>query len=306
MQQWLERSPGRPAEVAFYGGSFTLLPRSVQAGLLGAVQPLIRAGQVDGIRLSTRPDALDADTLQFLIQHQVQTVEIGVQSLDDEVLQRATRGHSARQSIEAIQRVVAAGFRVGAQLLPGLPGDNQDTALASLCGVIGAGAQFLRIYPAVVLSGTGLAGLYQRGSYQPPDFEQGVKICARLLHAAYQADRPVIRIGLQADQGLTPGKTILAGCWHPALGQLVKGELYHDLVMQLSGQLNNSADSVVYCNARRFSEVRGHGQRNLQRWRQAGLGITTVLGDSSLEGDQLRLETIKQKITGSIITTLFY
>lgn len=306
VEEWLVRSPGRTAEVAYYGGSFTLLPRPVQATLLGAVQPFIRSGQVDGIRLSTRPDALDTDILQFLIEHQVQTIEIGVQSLDDEVLQRAGRGHTAQQSIEALQRTVAAGFKVGAQLLPGLPGDSQSKALASLHGVITAGAQFLRMYPAVVLSGTGLARLYQQGSYQPPDVDQGIRTCARLLHAAYQAGRPVIRIGLQADEGLVAGTTILAGCWHPALGQLVKGELYYDLVMQLSGQMVSSADGVVYCHPKRISEVRGHGQRNLQRWRQADLAITTVLGDPSLERDQLRLETMQQKMSGSIITTLVY
>lgn len=304
VHQWLIRSPGRPAQVAFYGGSFTLLPQAVQAELLEAVQPLINEKRVSGIRLSTRPDALDNDTLFFLAGQRVRTIEIGVQSLDDEVLLRANRGHTAQQSIESIKRVAAAGFEVGVQLLPGLPGDTPLKALESLRGVIAAGAQFLRIYPALVLSGTGLADLHRDGRYCPPDLEEGVRLCAGLLHEARQAGCPVIRVGLQSDDGLVPGENILAGCWHPALGQLVRGELFYELVLQRLSPLFSSNNVVVYCSPRRLSEVQGHGQRNLLRWQQAGLCITSILCDSSLGDQQLRLESINQKITLSTITDL--
>lgn len=305
-QEWLARSPGRPAEVAFYGGSFTLLPQQTQEQLLDAVQPLLAEGAVQGIRLSTRPDALSAASLDFLALHQVRTIEVGVQSLDDEVLQRSGRGHTAQQALDAILRVAASGFQVGAQLLPGLPGDTVIKAMNSLQGVLAAGAEFLRIYPAVVLAGTGLAELYRQGSYAPPDLETGVGWCARLLQAAYQSERPVIRIGLQADDGLVAGLTILAGCWHPALGQLVQGKLFCDLALQLASQLDSADEVVVQCHPKRFSEVRGHGNCNLHHWRQSGLKVTDVLADPGLEWHQLRLKTIMQSMMGSVITTLHY
>lgn len=299
---WLARSPGRPAEVAFYGGSFTLLPRQTQEQLLEAVQPLLAEGVVQGIRLSTRPDALDADVLDFLADYQVQTVEIGVQSLDDEVLHYSGRGHSGQQALDAIQRVAEAGFQVGAQLLPGLPGDTPLKAVDTLRRVVAAGARFLRIYPAMVLAGTGLATLYRQGSYVPPDLEEGIGLCAALLREAHRLGCPVIRIGLQADDGLIAGQTILAGCWHPALGQLVKGELFYALVAQLTGQLEPGADVVVRCHPHRLSEVRGHGNRNLRRWQEAGFVISGVQADPLLEQHQICLETIKHKLNGSVLT----
>jgi histone acetyltransferase (RNA polymerase elongator complex component) len=304
-EAWLARSAGRPAEVAFYGGSFTLLPQQTQQRLLAAVQPLVATGRVQGIRLSTRPDALDAATLNFLAAHQVRTIEIGVQSLNDEVLQRSGRGHTSQQSLESIQRVAAAGFQIGVQLLPGLPADTPAKALASVRGVIAAGAQFLRIYPAVVLAGTGLAGLYRQGSYQPPDLDQGVATCARLLHAALKADCPVIRIGLQTDGGLAQRDTILAGCWHPALGQLVKGELYYDLIQQLTERQGVSGAITLFCHPSRLPEVQGHSQRNLTRWQRNGLAIT-IQTDSSMTQHEVRLQTMQHTLIGSLITSLNY
>lgn len=303
--EWLSRSPGRPAEVAFFGGSFTALPRLVQHQLLDAVQPLIDDGKVQGIRLSTRPDAVDDDILSFVARYRVRTIEIGVQSLDDQVLNRSGRGYTARQALDALERTRAVGFHVGAQLLPGLPGDTLATALASLRGVVTAGAQFVRIYPAVVLAGTGLAKLYVHGSYRPPDLEQGVRIAARLLHAAMLADCPVVRIGLQADEGLVPGDTILAGCWHPALGQLVRGELYYDLVRQLAYERGITGPLTVWCHPGRLSDLQGHGRQNLVRWSHDGLTVT-VRRDAALSPHEVRLDAQPHIITGSLLTTLHY
>ena len=302
VEEWLARSAGRSAEVAFYGGSFTLLPQMQQQQLLRAVQPFITTGSVSGIRISTRPDALDSATLVFLATHQVRTIEIGVQSLDDEVLLRSGRGHTGRQAIEAIQRATAHGFTTGAQLLPGLPGDSPVKAVNSLRGVMAAGVQFLRIYPAVVLAGTGLARLLQQGSYCPPGLDDGVRLCATLLCEAAKAGCPVIRIGLQADDGLVPGQTILAGCWHPALGQLVRGELFYALVLRLSEQLSSADPVIICCHPQRISEVRGHGNRNLQRWQRAGIAVSDLQTDPLLDQHHLRLESVKHHLSGSCLT----
>lgn len=306
VQQWLERSPNRAAEVAFYGGSFTLLPRKQQEQLLDAVQPLIGQQKVKSIRISTRPDALDQAVLAFLADHKVTTIEIGVQSLDDQVLQQSRRGHTAADSLAALQRVKAAGFQVGAQLLPGLLGDTLSKALASVKGVIAAGAQFVRIYPAVVLSGTALADQFKAGQYQPPDLVLGVKICARMLHLCLQAGIPVVRIGLQAEEGLSEEGAILAGCWHPALGQLVKAQLYYDLVVTLAEQFISTEGLQLTCHPDRLSEVQGHARNNLTNWQQFGLVIRKVQIDASFQPDQVCLSNLQQKSIGSIITTCIY
>lgn len=303
---WLKRSPDRPTEVAFFGGSFTLLPRQTQEVLLDAVQPFIRQGQVQGIRISTRPDGLEAEALSFLQGCQVTTIEIGVQSLDDTVLQLAGRGHTAEQSLQAIRRVWSAGFNTGAQLLPGLPGDTPDKALQTLRGVMTAGVQFVRIYPAVVLQGTGLADLYLSGRYQPPDLVQGVATAARLLDAANKAGVPVIRIGLQADDGLTVPGALLAGCWHPALGQLVRSQLVRDLVCQKAQVLPSGSEIRLHCHPQQVSEVVGQGRTNLHFWNQAGLLISQVLPDLQLERHQLCLESLQHKMCCSVVTDYIY
>lgn len=306
VEQWLHRSPGRPAEVAFFGGSFSLLPVETQRILLGSVRRFIDDGQLSGVRISTRPDALEDEILNFLREHGVKTIEVGVQSLDDQVLQRCNRGHSASDAVQGIARVADAGFQVGAQLLPGLPGDTLQTAVQTVHNVIDAGAQFLRIYPAVVLSGTQLAQLFQAGEYTPPDLAQGVQICARMLHICLQKGIPVIRIGLQADESLQNENTILAGCWHPALGQLVRSELYYDLICKLTTESVTNEPFALICHPRSLSEVVGNRRHNLKRLQQQGIIINHISSDSSLEAATIVLKQFTYYRIGSIITDLYY
>ncbi len=303
VREWVRRSPGRPVEVAFFGGSFTLLPREQQQQLLTSVQPLLEQGLVDGIRISTRPDGLADDILPFLAEHKVRTIEIGVQSLDDEVLERSERGHTATDSKAAIMRVARAGFRTGAQLLPGLPGDAPDKALASLSGVMAAGAEFVRIYPALVLAGTRLAKQYAAGDWQPPSLDATIRLCARMLLLAQQAGIPVIRLGLQSDEGLVAGETVLAGPWHPALGQLARGELYYSLVLKLADRLGEPLEEVV-CHPARISDVIGHERRNLIRWQQRGLVVKQIYAGPGLTPEEITVRSLSQQMTGSIITNL--
>jgi len=306
VEEWLGRSPGRPSEVAFFGGSFSLLPLETQQLLLGAVRPFQNDGRISGIRISTRPDALDDGILLFLQKQGVRTIEVGVQSLDDEVLLRSGRGHTGHDAVNAIERVAAFGFSVGAQLLPGLPGDTGQKSVDSVIGALVAGAQFIRIYPALVLSGTKLADLYNAGEYLPPNLEQGVHISSRMLHLCLRAGIPVIRIGLQAEEGLSSDGAVLAGCWHPALGQLVKGQLYHDLVIRLAGGFARTSELKLFCHPERLSEVQGHGKRNIKQWQQSGLPIRKVYLDSALNNHQIRLENMHHKFIGSLLTDCLY
>ena len=163
IELWRGTAGDRPLEVAFFGGTFTALPDELQTSLLAPLQPLLENGTLTSVRISTRPDYIDDGRVVWLSHMGVRTIELGVQSLDDAVLAASGRGHTALESLHAINCIKKLGLRVGAQLMPGLPGDTPLSSLASLEQVIAAGADFLRIYPTVVLYGTELARRYAAG-----------------------------------------------------------------------------------------------------------------------------------------------
>jgi histone acetyltransferase (RNA polymerase elongator complex component) len=286
IELWRATSGTRPLEVAFFGGTFTALPKESQAKLLMPLQPLLDTGTVDSVRISTRPDCIEAAHVMWLRNRGVRTIELGVQSMDDAVLASSGRGHSAGASLNAINCIKNQGVKVGAQLMPGLPGDTPVSSLQSLEQVVAAGADFLRIYPTIVLKGTELARRYGTGEFIPLSFERGISLCALLLQRAMQAGVPVIRIGLQADSGLD-AEHVLAGCWHPALGQLVRSQLYDDLMSRFvpSGQC-----VIISCHPARLSDVVGMKRRNLLS--QAARGVQLqIVPDVTLKKDELKVKT---------------
>jgi histone acetyltransferase (RNA polymerase elongator complex component) len=302
--QWHTTSAGQPLEVAFFGGSFTALSVAVQDDLLRPLQVLLADGTVAGIRISTRPDYIDPAIVHRLKRQGVTVVELGVQSMDDGVLAAAGRGHDAAVCEAAIRTVRAGGLAVGAQLMPGLPGDTPAKSLRSLRRVIAAGAQFLRLYPVVVLAGTELADRFHAGKYQPPGLREGVQTCKMLLHEALRAGVPTVRIGLQADDGLHEG-SVLAGCWHPALGQLVGSALYGDLLEQLLAAVPHGQQATVCCHPSRFSDVIGHGRSNLRRLGERGTSLT-VRGDAMMKQEELTIQTPAGMLRGDVIHDLNY
>lgn len=301
---WHRSSTGRPLDVAFFGGSFTALPEQVQDRLLAPVQPYLEDGVVRSVRISTRPDGLDGAVVRRLAGQGVAIIEIGVQSMDDEVLALSGRGHDAAASEAALGCIRGQGLVAGAQLMPGLPGDTPARALRSLERVIAAGAVFVRLYPVVVLQGTELARRYQAGDYHPLDMERGIALSKLLLHKAMGAGIDVVRIGLQAGDGLNSA-TVLAGCWHPALGQLVRSELYFDLLRQLTAPLPGDEPFRIACHPTRLSDVIGQKRRNLARLRPSCTSIP-VRPDDSLLTDEVIVEYLGETFKGSIVTDLNY
>ncbi|MBC8017587.1 MAG: radical SAM protein [Verrucomicrobia bacterium] len=291
-------------EVAFFGGTFTALPVAVQDQLLQPLQALLASGEITSVRISTRPDCIDDATVKRLSQLGITTIELGVQSMDDGVLERSGRGHTAADSETAIRCIRAAGLSVGAQLMPGLPGDSAIKSLNSLRRVIAAGAHFIRIYPVVVLQGTELARRFQSGDYLPLGLEAGVQLCKVLLHESMRAAVPVIRIGLQADEGLNK-TTVLGGCWHPSLGRLIRSELYFDLLCTLLSGIPTGLPCTIRCHPSRLSEVHGQGRINLKRLgdRAASAQVTT---DESLMKEELVVESVNHVSKGNIVTELHY
>jgi hypothetical protein len=116
-----------------------------------------------------------------------------------------------------------------------------------------------------------------------------------------QAGVPVIRIGLQADDGLDE-EHILAGCWHPALGQLVRSQLYADLLYRF---IPPGQSVTVNCHPARLSDVVGMKRSNLLS--QAGRGAQMqVVPDAALKKEEIAVNTHNSTTIYSIITDLHY
>lgn len=298
---WRDSAGNRPVEVAFFGGSFTALPMEIQAELLTPLQPLLTSGEIMSVRISTRPDYIEKDLVVWLKKSGVHTIELGVQSMDDNVLAASGRGHTAAESENAIHCIKQHGLSVGAQLMPGLPDDTRHSSLASLERVISAGADFIRIYPAIVLRGTELARLYAAGDYSPLSLEQGVSLCKLILHRAMQAGLPVVRLGLQADDGLN-ADTVLAGCWHPSLGQIVSSRLYGDLI---SSYVSDGDSVSVSCHPSRLSDVIGHKRSNLERLAERGV-LARVIPDMLLAKEDVMIKKVDRCSVYNLVSDLHY
>ena len=208
-----------PREVAFYGGSFTGLDATLQARLLGAVSPFVAAGEIDALRVSTRPDMISRDGVALLKRYSVKTVELGVQSMDDGVLRQSGRGHSASDTIRAVEELKGAGMATGLQMMPGLPGDTVETILATAGEMAKLGPDFVRVYPTLVVRGTPLETMYGRGDYRPWSLESMRLVCVKVMALFKEAAIPVIRVGLQPTAELEA--SIVAGPYHPAFRQLL-------------------------------------------------------------------------------------
>ena len=187
----------QPLEAAFYGGSFTALPAEIQRRLLAPATEAMKNGRIASIRISTRPDAVDSDALELLASAEVSTVELGVQSLDDKILQGAGRGHDADDSRRAISALKAAGFRCGIQLMTGLPHEDWPSLIRTVEEVVRLMPDFIRLYPTLVLAGTRLAELYAEGRYRPLTLQEAISRAAYVRLIMERNRIPMIRTGLQ-------------------------------------------------------------------------------------------------------------
>lgn len=307
VRAWQRTSGTESVEVAFYGGSFTLLPRQQQQGLLEPLQPLLQSGEVSSIRISTRPDAVDAEAVRFLRESGVSLVELGVQSMDDLTLELADRGHSAQDTIDAFAALRAEGLRVGAQMMPGLPGESARGAIASFRKLLSLRPDLLRIYPAVVLQGTELAGMYQKGSYRPLPLEEAVAICKVMLQDAGRAGIPVIRAGLQPTDELSSGAEVIAGPYHPAFRQLAQGERWFDLLQLLTREFSPGAELTLSTSRAELSDVVGQKRRNIIRLEQLSrFSVAAVHADDSLSAGTVRVTAPGHSVHGDMLRDLNY
>ncbi|HOP63588.1 MAG TPA: radical SAM protein [Spirochaetota bacterium] len=209
-------------ELAFFGGSFTGIAPELQEQFLSWIQPYIKNNEIQSIRLSTRPDYIDSDILGLLKRYGVETVELGIQSFDDDVLKASGRGHSSEDSVKAINMIKQEGFRTGIQLLPGLPMDTPEKSLYTAEVTVSLKPDDVRIYPAVVLKDTALENLFRQGKYMPMTLEETVELCSAMYGMFYEKGINVIRMGLHPMEMNSEDPAVVAGPYHTALGFMIK------------------------------------------------------------------------------------
>lgn len=255
-------------EAAFFGGSFTGLTEEQQLFWLEQAFELKNKGIITGIRLSTRPDYISEEILKRLLYYGVTTIELGVQSLVDDILEKSKRGHSSADTYRATEQIREYPFDLIYQLMLGLPGDDCSTALYTAEQTVWVKPDGVRVYPAVVLKDTALAESYAQGLYEPWTLDEAVKIGARWLGIFSYYRIPVIRMGLQATENLRTDCDLLAGPYHPAYRELVENRLMLEQLIEAISRIKDKNDRVrIIFDYRDFSKVIGHKKANLNTLR---------------------------------------
>ncbi|RLB42317.1 MAG: radical SAM protein [Deltaproteobacteria bacterium] len=284
---------GIDAQVAFYGGTFTRLPHSKMEGLLEAIRPFIEQGYFHSIRVSTRPDSLFRSKLLLMKTYGVKTVELGVQSMDDNVLRMSNRGHGSQDTIAGVKKLKDFGFSVGIQLMPGLPGDNRDSFRKTIEATIALSPHSVRLYPTVVIEGTQLAKMYREGRYQPLCLEDAVEMCAEAVIRLQQYGIPVIRIGLMSSPRLLEPGQVVAGPWHPSLGDLVRSTVYAwRIAAKIPEEVRGKRISIAV-NPADLPLLRGHGGAGIKRLEsKTGAKVIGIEPTSTVESNQVLVKVV--------------
>lgn len=256
-------------ELAFYGGTFTALPPEVLREILETVTPWVDAGVFSGLRFSTRPDGMTEGICSQFAHYPIETVELGVQSLVDEVLIRSRRGYAVESVKKAAEVVRKQGWRLGLQLMPGLPGDSPSRFQDSVAQAVELRPDFVRIYPTLVLTGTVLAEWYRHGTYTPLSLEEAVSWCAWAYEALFRAQIPIARLGLHPDPELQKAGRVIAGPFHPALGYLVRVEWWKERLdrhLEVQQEQTRGKAITLWVGDRAVSEVIGPARCNIRHW----------------------------------------
>ena len=241
---------GTDTEIAFFGGSFTGIDRTLMISLLSLAQEYVRSGRVGSIRLSTRPDYISADILDVLSRFSVRTVELGLQSLDDRVLIAAKRGHDVECALRACRLVKEAGFELIGQMMIGLPLSNTENEMMSAKMICEAGADGARVYPTVVFEDTELADMSRRGIYEPLSLEDAIERTKNVLDVFDRYGVPCIRVGLCASENLSDASKAIGGANHSAIGELAMSRLYFERICDELDKRNVKGGGVTLWVAR--------------------------------------------------------
>ncbi len=261
IEENLKTLSGKNNKIAFFGGSFTGIGNDLMEGYLKIAYRYVASGDVCGIRLSTRPDYIDDEILDILEKYSVTNIELGAQSLDDDVLLAVGRGHSAKQVEEAAEKIRQRGIALGLQMMVGLPKDNYEKSIDTAKKIVSLKAMETRIYPTVIIKNTRLADMYEKGEYVPMSFDECVDTAADCYSIFFENDVKVLRIGLQNSSELK--ESAVGGFYHDALGEIV-----YSRVVRRNAEKEKNA--IIEYNKRFLSKVLGQKRENITYFEKTG------------------------------------
>ncbi len=301
----IETKGNREVEIAFFGGSFTGLDLNIQKKYLGLAKEYVEAYNLRGIRFSTRPDYITKAIMDMLTDYPVVAIELGIQSMDANVLEMSKRNHTINQVYEAIDLIHDYDIELGVQMMLGLPGDTYSKSMETCRELIRFKPDTVRIYPTLVIEDTELADMYKNGLYQPLSLKEAVAWTAEILSAFKNCGISVIRVGLQDNEDIK-GASRLAGPYHPAFKELVLDEMVFMTVMNQIGFLDEECqqNQLEPCyelagGQRVYQRLIGHKKGNVKRFEEKGIRLKQ---DMNLNLDTFWLTRIKG---GTVLTGTF-
>ncbi len=292
-QAYNQISDKSDSEIAFFGGSFTAIPRKYMLELLESVQDFIGENGFKGIRISTRPDYIDAEILDILKKYNVTSIELGAQSMSDKVLSANERGHSSEDVFNAGRMIRQYGFELGLQMMIGLYKSTVDDEYYTMNKIIEIHPDTVRIYPVVILRGTKLAELYESGEYklfcdkdEKSDFQDVVEISATMMREFEQNNIKVIKCGLHASEFVE--KDMIGGFYHPAFRELCEAEIYKNIIYKKLEKLKGNY--IIAVNPKCISKAVGQKKSNIQYFKNQGIDIK-IVGDEKIPEYEVKICT---------------
>lgn len=264
---------GYEYEIAFFGGSFTAIDRDYMIMLLQTAYKYVERHSVTGIRVSTRPDAIDDEILCILKKYGVTSIELGAQSMDDEVLKANLRGHTSDDVVKASKLIHKYGFELGLQMMTGLYLDTDEKAVKTAQKLIALKPATIRIYPTVVLKNTYLAELYEKEIYMPQNVDDAARLCTILLPMFENAGIKVIRLGLHSSEDIK--KNMVAGAFHDSFGEIVKSRFMLNKILA-----NPPGSYEIFVNEKSLSKLKGNQKRNIYFLMENGYNVKITVNNN--------------------------
>ena len=254
-------------EIAFFGGSFTGIDKQEMMKFLEIANEYIVGGAPCGIRLSTRPDYISREIIDILLKYNVKSIELGIQSMFDDVLTACQRGHTVNDTENACEIIKSAGISLTGQMMIGLPESNREKDIETAVKLVNLGINSARVYPTVILSGTRLYDLYKNGEYDPLDLDEAVFRAKEIKKIFDLNNIEILRMGLcSSDDVNIKNSENMIGAYHPAFGELVEGEIIYDKLVD-DIQKNTEKYIIIRANKNNMSKVVGHKRKNIERLR---------------------------------------
>ncbi len=285
-------------EIAFFGGSFTGIDMKEQEELLKIAHEYIKAGKVDSIRVSTRPDYIDKQRLSLLKKYGVKTIELGVQSTNDYILKKCKRGHTFEDVKKASKLIRRMGFVLGHQMMIGLPESNKLDEIRTAKDLAKLKPKIVRLYPVLVIKNTQLEKEYYDKKYEPISLTHAIETCKELFYYFSSKKITVIRMGLQnTDIISNPGNIeseVVAGPYHEAFGQLVEDSIWYDIIVSKIKKFNTKILEIeIEANPENINNIIGHKKQNLKKFKEIYDVNVKIKQDDSLKPGKFNITVLK-------------